>query len=424
MNARSEIVVNPENQWRLQTPGARGWKGSAQPNSPNKYFIISVDNHLGPPPTLFRDRIDEKYRDRVPKVEKKDGRKYLVLEGRRPMLLLDDELAGEDMIRAKAGSGNTSVLLGGGSTVLEREAHQDLDGVDGEVLFPNGPGLLMWSTPDPLFCQAQCRIWNNWAWEVCEPHKARCNPAAAIAPADLEGSIAEVQRAAKMGYRVVQLPCKPIFGASDPSHVNYNQKHFDPLWAAIQDTDLTMAFHVSSGSDPRVARGEGGSIINYVVHSLAPTIEPVVNLCASGVLERFPKLRFATIEANAGWLPWLLDSMDEGYRKHHMWVAPKLKALPSDYYRAHGAASFCDDRSAMLLVEPYNLDNNLMFANDYPHHEGSWPHSAPMIERLMGHLREDVRRRVLGLNAARFFRFDIPEHYRKAGVISIEAPTP
>jgi len=247
---------------------------------------------------------------------------------------------------------------------------------------------------------------------VCSPYKDRCNPAAAIATGDLEGSIAEVKRVAKLGFRVLTLPCKPVYGPANPDHVNYNLPHFDPLWAVIGDADLAITFHVSTGMDPRIARGNGGAIINYTVGSLAPTIEPVVNLCTSGVFERFPKLRFATIEANAGWVPFVLDTMDEGYRKHHMWVRPKLKMLPSEYYRKHGAASFCDDRSAMLLVEQYGLEDNFMFANDYPHHEGCWPHSAPTIERLMGHLKEETRAKVLGLNAARFFRFDIPAKYR------------
>ena len=53
----------------------------------------------------------------------------------------------------------------------------------------------------------------------------------------------------------------------------------------------------------------------------------------------------------------------------------------------------------------------LMWANDFPHHEGSWPHSAEAIERLFGGLKEDSRAKILGLNAARFFGFDIPERY-------------
>ncbi len=52
-----------------------------------------------------------------------------------------------------------------------------------------------------------------------------------------------------------------------------------------------------------------------------------------------------------------------------------------------------------------------MWANDYPHHEGTWPHSAQAIERTMGHLSEPARAKILGLNAARFFGFRVPPGY-------------
>jgi len=68
-----------------------------------------------------------------------------------------------------------------------------------------------------------------------------------------------------------------------------------------------------------------------------------------------------------------------------------------------------EDRAGTLLVEPFNLENNFCWSNDYPHHEGTWPHSAAAIERDFAHLREDTRAKILGLNAARFFNFKIPE---------------
>ena len=143
-----------------------------------------------------------------------------------------------------------------------------------------------------------------------------------------------------------------MWGAHDVDHPNYNLPMFDPLWAVIQDADLPVTFHVSTGRDPRASRGNGGAVINYVSHSLSPTIEPVANLCASGVFERFPRLRFATIEAGIGWMPWFLDAMDEAYRKHHFWVRPKLKRLPSEYYREHCLASFQEDPAGLALAEP------------------------------------------------------------------------
>jgi hypothetical protein len=167
------------------------------------------------------------------------------------------------------------------------------------------------------------------------------------------------------------------------------------MWALIQDCDLPVTFHVSTGRDPRAARHDGGAVINYAAHSLAPTIEPVASLCASGVIERFPKLRFAAIESGIGWVPWALTAMDEAYRKHHLWAFPKLKHLPSEYFRSNGAASFQEDPAGLALAERFDLVDNFLWANDYPHAEGTWPHSAEAIEREMGALgnlaREDPR---------------------------------
>jgi predicted TIM-barrel fold metal-dependent hydrolase len=90
-------------------------------------------------------------------------------------------------------------------------------------------------------------------------------------------------------------------------------------------------------------------------------------------------------------------------------VRPKLAKLPSEYFREHGFASFQEDPAGLALAEPMNLADNFMWGNDYPHHEGTWPHSAEAIERTMGGLSETARAKVLGLNAARLFRFEVPE---------------
>ena len=192
---------------------------------------------------------------------------------------------------------------------------------------------------------------------------------------------------------------------------NYNLPEFDPLWACIQDVDLPITFHVSTGRDPRTSRGNGGAVINYAVHSLAPTMEPIANLCASGVLDRFPKLIFGSIEAGIGWVAWTLQALDEAYKKHHMFVRPKLKMLPSEYFRQNGFASFQEDKVGLDLAREHDLVDNFLWANDYPHHEGTWPHSPQAIERTMGMLNEEERTKILGLNSARIFKFPIPEQY-------------
>ena len=130
----------------------------------------------------------------------------------------------------------------------------------------------------------------------------------------------------------------------------------------------------------------------------------------------FPQLpvikgvRFATVEAGIGWVPWLMDAMDEAYRKHHMWVRPKLDMLPSEYFRQNGFATFQEDPSGLTLAEDWRLMDNFCWANDYPHHEGTWPHSYQAIERTMGMLDDVQRAKILGLNAAKCFNLDVPEH--------------
>jgi len=395
----TEIVVNEENRWRLYTPGAQGWKGSARAGAPDKYLMISADSHVQEPPTLWAERIDPKYRERLPRQWiDENGVRWTQSEGsEKPNRLAPMKLEGEDLVRAKAGA-----------DPLQRLRDNEMDGIDGEILFPN-KGLAMWWTPDPEFSSAQCRVYNDWIWETFGAHVERMSPAAALAPADLEGCMAEIERVARMGFRHVTLPAKPLFGPHKTGELNYNSAEFDPLWAALQDADLPLTFHVSTGQDPRVARGPGGAVVNYVIHSLAPTVEPMTHLCAAGVIERFPKLRFGTVEAGIGWVPWWLASMDEAYKKHHYWVKPKLKALPSDYFRSNGFATFQEDQPGLDLVEKYDLADNLMWANDYPHSEGTWPHSAEAVERTMGGLCEETRTKVLGLNAAKVFKFKSPK---------------
>jgi predicted TIM-barrel fold metal-dependent hydrolase len=397
----NEVAINAPNLWRLETPGHSGWTRTARLGDPKKYFMVSTDSHANEPPDLWETRIDAKYRDRVPRIiTDEQGVQWRYCEGYRPDRVRVMSFEGEDWVRSKAGA-----------EVEQRLIDNAGDGIDVELIFPN-KGLAMWATPDPVFASAQCAVYNDWAWEQYGAYLDRIVPAAAIATGDLPSALAEIERAAKTGFRVLTLPCKPIWGGHDVDHVNYNLPHFDPMWRLIEEANLPFTFHVSTGRDPRAARGNGGAIINYVTHSLAPTIEPMANLCSSGVLERFPGLRFASIEAGIGWIPWLLDAMDEAYRKHHMWVRPKLQGLPSDYYRAHAFAAFQEDPSGLALMHKHNLTDNFMWANDYPHHEGTWPHSAEAIERTMGELDDRNRAKVLGLNAARFLNIEVPMHQR------------
>jgi predicted TIM-barrel fold metal-dependent hydrolase len=165
--------------------------------------------------------------------------------------------------------------------------------------------------------------------------------------------------------------------------------------------------HVATGKDPRAATGSGGAVINKAVGFVQGTMEPLAHLLASGVFERFPKLKFITVEADIGWVPWFLEALDLAFHRHHMWVRPNMSEPPSHWWYTNCAASVLEDRAGMSLAREYKLIDNMMWSNDYPHHEGSWPHSKEAMERQLGRFDEEDRSKLLGLNAARIFNFDI-----------------
>ncbi len=395
-----QLDVDAANAWRLETPGHEGWSRTARADDAAKYFMVSADGHVQEPSDLWATRMDKKFADRLPGVIiDGKGNKLQKTEGFRPLRLQNTQFEGEDKLRNQSGK-----------TPEDRLRDLAMDGVDAEILFPN-KGLTIWATPDADFSLAMCRAYNDWAWETFADFNDQLAPMACVAPASLAGTIAEIQRCASLGFKGLSLPCKPVWGAPDHAQLNYNLPEFDDLWACIQDVDLPITFHVSTGRDPRTARGNGGAVINYAVHSLAPTMEPIANLCGSGVLDRFPSIQFGTIEAGIGWVAWALTALDEAYRKHHMWVRPKLDRLPSEYFKTNGFASFQEDKPGLDVAREHGLTGNFLWANDFPHHEGTWPHSAQAIERTMGQLDDGERASILGLNSARIFKLPIPERY-------------
>ena len=89
----SQVEINEPNLWRLHTPGHANWTRTARPGDPNKYFIVSADCHANEPSNLWVERIDTKYRDRLPRViTDANGVQWRVSEGHRPDRLRVNDL--------------------------------------------------------------------------------------------------------------------------------------------------------------------------------------------------------------------------------------------------------------------------------------------------------------------------------------------
>jgi predicted TIM-barrel fold metal-dependent hydrolase len=422
---RRDPARTPNNLWRRETPGAAGWTRSARPGAHNKYFMFSADCHAVEP-SNFLHQIEPEYRARIPHVEARDdGSEWMITEGNRPQRVKpprreasaqDDASQGLPAAVRGARMDEEDILRNAtGRSVASRLADHDADGIEAELMFPN-KGLLCWASPDSVFAMAMCRQWNRWAQEFCGEHMLgdapRILPTALLACGDQAGAMREIRWAADAGFRAVCLGNSVKYGPKHFGELEYNDPSFESMWSLLEETGLVVTFHVSTGRDPRAVGGNGGAIINYVCHSMETTLEPLVQMIASGVFERHPRLRAGLIESGIGFVPWLIETLDYAAKAHHFWVRPVLKELPSTYFRNNCFATFQDDAAGLRYAEEFDLTGNLIWANDYPHHEGSWPHSAQVIERTMSHLSDDSRAKILGLNAARMFGLD-PKRYAR-----------
>jgi predicted TIM-barrel fold metal-dependent hydrolase len=351
--------------------------------------LVSADSHVNEPPEMFGERLDARFRGRAPRVETVNGVESLVMEGMRPRKLPKgrDVLTGEALERAQAGGWEPALRI----------RDQDRDGVSGEVVFPTLALQACFMAPDAALQMALARAYNSWVAEVFAGHPDRFAPAAIIPMLDVDAACAEAARAVKLGLRTLFLPARLAGGA-------YNVPAYDRFWAFAEETGRPLTFHAGTGHEPRIERGAGGAVINYLLGSQADGAHVVCYFAASGILDRFPRLHVVTVETGSAWLAWVMTQMDEIYEKHHIWAQPKLSMKPSELCRRQVHVTFQNDpvgvhNRAFTGVEA------LLWGSDYPHPEGTWPRSREYVDEQLKDVADDERRAMAGGTAARLFGF-------------------
>jgi predicted TIM-barrel fold metal-dependent hydrolase len=127
-----------------------------------------------------------------------------------------------------------------------------------------------------------------------------------------------------------------------------------------------------------------------------------------GVFERHPKLKIVCVEADAGWVPHYMYRMDHAFKRHRNWLPPgqALSKMPSEYFRENVYTTFQDDWVAFKTADLMNW-HRLMWANDFPHSDSTWPWSQELLAEHQADLRPEQRERILSGNAADLFKIDV-----------------
>ncbi len=345
---------------------------------------ISTDAHVTEPIDLYAERVDRPFRDRAPKIVEQDGWRTLIAEGLDPRHLMS------------AGQLQTAVV--GGYDADSRVRDQARDGVSAEVVFPTFALQTTFSSDDPELQLQLCRAYNDWSIDTFAGQPTVL--AVALVPLlDIDAGIAEAQRLAAAGVRSLCIPAKV---KTRP----YNDPEYDRFWAAAQELGLPLTVHSGTGYEPRIVRGPGGAVINYLMGAQLDGPMVLLSLAAGGALDRFPGIRVTTVETGASWLGWVVTQADVIYRDHAMYARPKLSLKPSELIRRQCAATFMYDPVAVNNRHVTGIET-LMWGNDYPHPEGTWPESQAMIAEQFEGVPDDEVAAIVAGNAARVFGFEL-----------------
>jgi predicted TIM-barrel fold metal-dependent hydrolase len=356
--------------------------------------VISADSHVTEPPDTYLDRIDPAFRDRAPHIERDErlGDIFVIPGMRVPVPMGLVAAAGKPAEALTTFGVRFEELHRGGWDPEARLADQDRDGVAGEVIYPT-VGMALCNHHDLDYKHACMQAYNRWIAEFCAAHPDRLFGIGQTAMRSPEDGVADLRSIAALGLKGVMMPGMP--GVED-----YDSEVWEPVWEVAEELGLPLSFHVLTTRETSPVRGPR---LNNFMTIIRANQDVIGTLVLSGVFERHPGLRVVCVEADAGWMPHFMYRMDHAFKRHRHWLpAGTLSRLPSEYLREHVYLTFQDDWVA-FKVAPLLDVGRLMWANDFPHSDSTWPWSREILAEHTKDLSPKAVRRILHDNVAELY---------------------
>ncbi|HEX4209391.1 MAG TPA: amidohydrolase family protein [Candidatus Binataceae bacterium] len=360
--------------------------------------IISADSHIMEPPETYIDRIDKKYKDTAPHVVWNDqrGDTYIV-EGMKdtiPMGLIAAAGKTAQELAGAARMAKFSELHRGSWDPEARMADQDRDGVAAEVIYPS-VGMILCNHPDPDYKKACFDAYNLWIADYSGAHPDRLIGLGQTPMRSPEEGIKDLERMKAQGLRGVMMSGFPV-------QEDYDSKIYDEFFEAAIELKMPLSFHILT-SNEGVAKPPRGPKINSFMSIIRGNQDIIGTFIFGGVFERHPNLKIVCVEADAGWAPHFMYRMDHAFDRHRYWMtAGTLSKMPSEYFRENVYMTFQDDWVAFKLKDLCN-PQRLMWANDFPHSDSTWPNSQALLEKHTTGLNAQEKDWLLHDNVAQLY---------------------
>ncbi len=358
--------------------------------------ILSADSHVLDPADLWSTRMQVKFRDQAPHVERNvNGREgdFIVCPPLRPFNPFSLGSAGiPPEEQEKYAAGGYASCRPGSWDPIARLKDMDMDGIGAEIFYC-GYSMSMFSHPDEEFQRDAHRAYNDWSADYASYAPKRLFPIANISMTDPHEDLKELHRIAKMGLR-------GIFISNDPlAERRYENPMWQPFWNAVEEYDLPVNIHILT-----VQSGSQVSATNPLVDGVLlpiPAFRTIADMIIGGVFDKHPNLKIVSVENDIGWIPNYLKRFD-WYSYRFKTRYPQMKMGGGEYWRQHVYSTFQDDVPGVRCRDLIGVDK-LMWGSDYPHFDSTFPKSLEAIERNFEGVPDDEREMILGGNMLKLY---------------------
>ena len=131
--------------------------------------------------------------------------------------------------------------------------------------------------------------------------------------------------------------------------------------------------HIGSGSKMTTTSADAPQGVAAALTSINAQMS-MSDWLLSGALGRFPNLKIAFSESQIGWMPFLLERLDNVFTAAAAGADfdPSLTEKPSSYVHGRVYGCFFDDKVGVDSRDEIGV-GSLVFETDYPHQDTTWP---------------------------------------------------
>ena len=356
--------------------------------------VLSADSHVIEPPEMWREYVESSMRDRAPHLEHGKDNDWYCIEGLKPMDVTVLSSAGTPSEELKTWRRwDAPGRLKGGWVPGIRRKDIEADGVDGEVLYAT-IGMKMLPLADMDYKRACFRGYNRWLADFCKSDPKRYVGIAVLTTDDIDAAVKDLREAKSLGLGGA------LLGMTPGENITYASPEFDPLWKVAQELHMPLSLHNFTQNESKVVRSR------FEVFASAPVDVQysISSMIFGDVFERFPELKLVSVENDIGWAANFLYRMDHVFHRYSVLLNKTFKSgrLPSEVFRDHVYLTFMDDPAGIRTYDLIGVDN-VMWANDYPHGDSTWPNSKEAISRQFDTMPAADRQKILRDNVIKLY---------------------